>query len=139
MRLRGVRILVPEGTLMCRTHMTQHELSAIAPNVQWVQLFASLGFADTRVGTTSADIVVEVLHTCTHARMHAASCAACTQAPATLKPPRLFRYARSLARPFRSRSPSPCSPRTGSALDMTWHPWALCHAPPRRDVISCEL
>ena len=32
MRLRGVRILVPEGTLMCRTHTTQHELSAIAPN-----------------------------------------------------------------------------------------------------------
>jgi hypothetical protein len=49
MRLRGVRILVPEGALMCRTHMTQHELSAIAPNFQWVQLFASLGFADIRV------------------------------------------------------------------------------------------
>jgi hypothetical protein len=32
MRLRVVRILVPEGTLMCRTHTTQHELSAIAPN-----------------------------------------------------------------------------------------------------------
>ena len=47
MRLRGVRTLVPEGTLMCRTHTTQHELSAIAPNFQWVQPFASLGFADT--------------------------------------------------------------------------------------------
>ena len=35
---------------MCRTHTTQHELSAIAPNFQWVHLFASLGFADIRVG-----------------------------------------------------------------------------------------
>ena len=42
---------------MCRTHTTQHELSAIAPNFQSVQLFASLGFADIRVGATSADIV----------------------------------------------------------------------------------
>ena len=47
MRLRGVRILVREGTLTCRTHTTRHELSAIAPNVQGVQVFASLGFADT--------------------------------------------------------------------------------------------
>ena len=53
MRLRGMRILVPEGALMCRTHMTQHELSAIAPNFHCVQLFASLGFADIRVGATS--------------------------------------------------------------------------------------
>ena len=53
MRLRVVRILVPEGTLMCRTHTTQQELSAIAPNFQSVQLFASLGFADIRVGATS--------------------------------------------------------------------------------------
>ena len=36
----------------------------------------------------SPDIVVEVVHTCTRARMHAASCAACTQAPAALKPSR---------------------------------------------------
>ena len=71
MRLqRVVRILVPEGTLMCRTHTTRHELSAIAPNVQWAQLFASLGFADIRVGATSANIVVEAVRTCTHARMH---------------------------------------------------------------------
>ena len=71
---------------MRRMHTTQHELSAIAPNFQSVQLFASLGFADIRVGATSADIVVEVVRTCTHARMHAASCAACTQAPAALRP-----------------------------------------------------
>ena len=44
---------------MCRTRTAQHELSAIAPNVQSVQLFASLGFADIRVGATSADIAVE--------------------------------------------------------------------------------
>ena len=93
MRPRGVRTLVPEGALMCRTHMTQHELSAIAPNFQCVQLFASLGFADIRVGATSADILVEVVRTCTHARMHAASCAACTQAPVARKPSRLFAYA----------------------------------------------
>ena len=122
MRLRGVRTLVPEGTLMCRTHTTQHELSAIAPNFQSVQLFASLGFADIRVGATSADILVEVVRTCTHARMHAASCAACTQAPAALKPSRVFAYAACPpARPFRSRTPRPCSPRTGSAPDGTWH------------------
>ena len=77
---------------MGRTHTTQHELSAIAPNFQSVQLFASLGFADIRVGATSADIVVEVVRTCTHARMHAASCAACTQAPAALKPSRRFAF-----------------------------------------------
>ena len=66
---------------MCRTHTTQHELSAIAPNFQWVHLFASLGFADIRVGATSADIVVEVLHTCTRADarssmrcLHASAC-----------------------------------------------------------------
>ena len=119
MRLRGVRTLVPEGTLMGRTHTTQHELSAIAPNFQSVQLFASLGFADIRVGATSADIVVEAVRTCTHARMHAASCAACTQAPAALKPSRLFAYA---ARPPLSLAlPEPCSPRTGSAPDGTWH------------------
>ena len=100
MRLRGVRILVPEGTLMCRTHTTQHELSAIAPNVQWVQLFASLGFADIRVGATSADIAVEAVRTCTHARMHAASCAACSQAPQALKSSHRFAYAvRPSARP----------------------------------------
>ena len=93
MRLRGVRILVPEGTLMCRTHTTQHELSAIAPNFLSVQLFASLGFADIRVGATGADIVVEAVRTCTHARMHAPPCAACTQAPAALTPSRLFAYA----------------------------------------------
>jgi hypothetical protein len=51
MRLRGVRILVPEGTLTCKTRTTQHELSAIAPNVQSAQLFASLGFA--HIGATS--------------------------------------------------------------------------------------
>ena len=65
MRLRGVWTLVPEGTLMGRTHMTQHELSAIAPNFLSVQLFASLGFADIRVGATGADIVVEAVRTCT--------------------------------------------------------------------------
>ena len=92
MRLRGVRTLVPEGTLTCRTHTTQHELSAIAPNFQWAQLFASLGFADIRVGATSADIAFEAVRTCTHVRMHAHPCAACTQAPAALKPSRLFAY-----------------------------------------------
>ena len=50
MRLRGMRTLVPEGTLMCRTHTTQHELSAIAPNFQWVQLFASLGLGYCSLG-----------------------------------------------------------------------------------------
>ena len=85
---------------MGRKHTTQHELSAIAPNFQSVQLFASLGFADIRVGATSADIVVEAVRTCTHARMHAASCAACTQAPAALKPSRVFaNAARPPARP----------------------------------------
>ena len=57
MRLRGVRILMPEGTLMCRTHTTQHELSAIAPNCQWEQLHASLGLrarAHTRGYATTA-------------------------------------------------------------------------------------
>ena len=92
MRLRGVRTLVPEGTLMCRTHTTQHELSAIAPNFLSVQLFASLGFADIRVGATGADIVVEAVRTCTHARMHAPPCAACTETPAALKPSSLFAY-----------------------------------------------
>jgi hypothetical protein len=77
---------------MCRTHTTQHELSAIAPNFQWVHLFASLGFADIRVGATSADIVVELVRTCTLARMHAPPCAACTQAPAALKPSLPFAY-----------------------------------------------
>ena len=69
MRLRGVRILVPEGTLMCRTHTTQHELSAIAPNFQWEQLHASLGFAD--IGATNPGIAasLEVVRTCTHARI----------------------------------------------------------------------
>ncbi len=69
MRLRGVRILVPEGTLMCRTHTTQHELSAIAPNFQWVQLLASLGFAD--IGATNPGIAasLEVAHTRTRARI----------------------------------------------------------------------
>ncbi len=86
MRLRGVWTRAPEGTFMCRTHTMQHELSAIAPNFQWVQLFASLGFADIRVGATSADIAVEVVRTCTHAQMHAASCAACRQAPAASSP-----------------------------------------------------
>ena len=86
---------------MCRTHTTQHELSAIAPNFQWVQLFASLGFADIRVVATSANIAVEAVRTCTHARMHAPPCAACTQAPAALTPSRgLFAYAaRPSARP----------------------------------------
>ena len=82
MRLRGVRILVPEGTLMCRTHTTQHELSAIAPNVQWVQLFASLGFADIRVGATSVP-----RHRCrgcahVHARADARSSMRCLHASA---------------------------------------------------------
>ena len=36
----------------------------------------------------SPDIAVEVVRTCTHARMHAASCDACTQVPAALKPSR---------------------------------------------------
>jgi hypothetical protein len=144
MRLREVRILVPEGTLMCRTHTTQHELSAIAPNVQWVQLFASLGFAARlrrhpsrrhQCPPTSSS------RSCT--RAHARGCTLRHALPARkrLRPLGLTRVClrRPPARPFRSRSPSPCSPRTGSALDMTWHPWALCHAPPRRDVISCEL
>jgi hypothetical protein len=117
MRLRGVRILVPEGTLTCRTHTTRHELSAIAPNVQWVQLFASLGFADIRVDATSANIAVEAVRTCTHARMHVASCAACTQAPAALTPSRVFAYtacppARPPARPpVRSPAPFARAPR----------------------------
>jgi hypothetical protein len=38
---------------MRRTHTTQHELSAIAPNFLSVQLLASLGFADIRVGATT--------------------------------------------------------------------------------------
>ena len=67
MRLREVRTLVPEGTLTCRTHTTQHELSAIAPNFQWEQLHASLGFAD--IGATNSDIAVEAVRTCTHARI----------------------------------------------------------------------
>ncbi len=64
MRLRGVRILMPEGTLMCRTHTTQHELSAIAPNCQWEQLHASLGFAD--IGATNPEVAasLEVAHNC---------------------------------------------------------------------------
>ena len=62
MRLRGVRIRVPEGTLMCRTHTTQHELSAIAPNFQWVQLLASLGFAD--IGATNPEVAACALPQC---------------------------------------------------------------------------
>ena len=38
---------------MCRTHTTQHELSAIAPNVQWLQLFASLGLGHCSLGDYS--------------------------------------------------------------------------------------
>ena len=40
----------------------------------------------------SPDIAVEAVRTCTHVRMHAHPCAACTQAPAALKPSRLFAY-----------------------------------------------
>ena len=36
---------------MCRTRTAQHELSAIAPDFEWAQLFASLGFA--HIGATS--------------------------------------------------------------------------------------
>jgi hypothetical protein len=88
---------------MCRTRAAQHELSATAPDFEWAKLFASLGFA--HIGATSADIVVGVARTCTRARMHAASCAACTQAPAALKPSRLFALRRPPAA-FARRSPS---------------------------------
>jgi hypothetical protein len=82
MRLRGVRILVPKGALMCRTHTTQHELSAIAPNFQWLQLFASLGEADIRVGATvprHRRRGCAHVHTCADARcfmrcLHASAC-----------------------------------------------------------------
>ena len=62
--------------------MTQHELSAIAPNVQWVQLFASLGFAARlrrhpsrrhHCPPTSSSRLCTRAHTCTHARMHEAT------------------------------------------------------------------
>jgi hypothetical protein len=124
MRLRGVRILVPEGTLTCRTHTTQHELSAIAPNVQWVQLFASLGFADIRVGATSADIAVEAVRTCTHARMHAASCDACTQVPAALKPSR--NCANQIC--WRSRRLLPLHCRFAGLTHSTLHTQRAAHA-----------
>ena len=95
---------------MCRTHVTQHELSAIAPDFEWAQLFASLGFAHIRVGATSTDIesgLRALAHArgFTRARMHAAPCAACTQAPAALKPSRLFALRRPPAG-FARRSPS---------------------------------
>ena len=54
---------------MCRTHVTQHELSTIAPDFEWAQLFASLGFAHIRVGATSADIESGL-----RARAHARGC-----------------------------------------------------------------
>jgi hypothetical protein len=96
---------------MCRTHVTQHELSTIAPDFEWAQLFASLGFAHIRVGATSANIVVGVARTRTRARMHAASCAACTQAPAALKPSRLFASA--------ARPPAACARRSPSTRAYT--------------------
>jgi hypothetical protein len=80
---------------MCRTHRThttQHELSAIAQNFVGGRCSHPSAFADIRVGATSADIVVEVVHTCTHAWMHAPPCAACRQAPAALEPSRQFAY-----------------------------------------------
>jgi hypothetical protein len=54
---------------MCRTHTTQHELSAIAPNFQWEQLLASLGFSD--IGATNPEVAasLEVAHTRTRARI----------------------------------------------------------------------
>ena len=124
MRLRGVRTLVPEGTLTCRTHTTQHELSAVAPNVQSVQLFASLGFADIRVGATSADIAVEVVRTCTHAGMYAASCDACTKAPAALKPSR--NCANQIC--WRSRRLLPLHCRFAGLTQSTLHMQRAAHA-----------
>ena len=61
---------------MCRTHVTQHELSAIAPDFEWAQLFASLGVA--HIGATSADIVVGVARTRTRARLHTRADARCS-------------------------------------------------------------
>ena len=79
---------------------------AVAPDFEWAQLFASLGFAHIRVGATSANIVVGVARTRTRARMHTASCAACTQAPAAVKPSRLLALRRPPAAFAR------CSPST---------------------------
>ena len=76
------------------------------------------------------------VRTSTHARMHAASCAACTQAPATRKPSRRFASVRPLA-PSAPCSPSRCPPRTRSAPDGTASA-RVCHAPLRDDVISYE-
>jgi hypothetical protein len=62
---------------MCRTRTAQHELSAIAPDFEWAQLFASLGFAHIRVGATSANIFVGVARTRTRARLHTRADARC--------------------------------------------------------------
>jgi hypothetical protein len=93
---------------MGRTHTTQHELSAIAPNFQWEQLFASLGFADIRVGATSADIVGRG-----RAHVHARADALLHALPARkrLRPLSPHAYlptppVRPPAHPSRSRSPS---------------------------------
>ena len=66
----------------------------------------------------SPDIAVEAVRTCTHVRMHAHPCAACTQAPAALKPSRLFAY--TLGTYCANQIRSGVAPASAVALLQVW-------------------
>ena len=125
---------------MCRTHTTQHELSAIAPNVQWEQLFASPRLPRHRRH--------QPRHRCRGlcARAHTRGCTLLHALPARK---RLRRLSPHTDLPTPSVRP-PARPPLSLALSkhvFTTHwlcasqdaaPIGVSHAPLRRAIISCE-
>ena len=120
---------------MCRTHTTQHELSAIAPNT-----FSGCSCSHRSASPTSESAPpAPTSSSGLRARAHTRGCTLLHALPARkrLRPLSPHAYLRTpLARPpapFARALRARVRTRTGSAPDRTRHPFAFCHTPLRHE------
>ena len=98
--MRGTPMRRQHGLDECRIWRLGGRSGLADAGSSLVRMSVCVGFMPRVHGRTD-------LRSCTHARMRAAACAACTQSPAALEPSHMFAYAvRPPAHPFPSRSPS---------------------------------